>query len=212
MTGYPTNSSLVANYATKAELQNVDNNHPTNASVNATYIKKVDLAGELSDYATNSSISENYVTKNYADNTFITDGDLDNALDLNLANYATNSSVSENYLSLLEANNNYVSYENIDEIIFNTIDNNYDVHWKVNEIVNDSSIVTDISTHVADVSNKIINVSTRLGTDYLTAQTINQDFVKNASLNDYALNSSLTANYTTKTEFNEVWTTFVTAE
>lgn len=41
---------------------------------------------------------------------------------------------------------------------------------------------------------------------------INRDFVKNASLSDYTLNSSLSANYTTKSEFNEVWTTFVTAE
>jgi len=41
---------------------------------------------------------------------------------------------------------------------------------------------------------------------------INRDFVKNASLSDYTLNSSLSANYTTKDEFNEVWTTFVTAE
>jgi hypothetical protein len=64
LTGYPTNSSLVANYATKTELQNVDNNHPTNASVNATYLKKSELAGELSDYPTNSSVSTNYAKKN----------------------------------------------------------------------------------------------------------------------------------------------------
>ena len=60
---YPTNSSLVANYATKAELQSVDDNHPTNASVNATYLKKTELANELTDYVQNASLVTNYATK-----------------------------------------------------------------------------------------------------------------------------------------------------
>ncbi len=60
---YPTNSSLVANYATKTELQNVDDNHPTNASINATYLKKTELANELTDYVQNASLVANYATK-----------------------------------------------------------------------------------------------------------------------------------------------------
>lgn len=211
LTGYPTNSSLVANYATKTELQNVDNNHPTNASVNATYLKKSELAGELSDYPTNSSVSTNYAMKNdvsqfvsiadvsfwVSEEGFITDNDV--------SQFATETWVNENYCDL----------ENIDEIICNVVDNNYTFQNKVIDVINTSTAVKDIpdlSTNIMNVSTFIANVSTKLTTDYLTANAINQDFVKNASLSAYALNSSLAENYTTKTEFNEVWTTFVTAE
>lgn len=211
LTGYPTNSSLVANYATKAELQNVDNNHPTNASVNSTYLKKVDLAGELSDYATNSSVSANYATKNDTSN-FVDIGDVSFWIseegfirDYDVSQFATRVWVNENYCDL----------ENIDEIICNVVDNNYNFKHKIIELIDASTAVKDIpdlSTNVMNVSTKIDNVSTKLSTDYLTASAINQDFVKNASLSAYALNSSIADNYTTKTEFNEVWTTFVTAE
>ena len=218
---YPTNSSLSANYATKAELQNVDDNHPTNSSVSNNYVKKNDMSNYLSDYPTNSSVSENYATKAQV-MSCIDENDLTAAL----ADYPTNASVSDNYVHWLYANENYVSYENIDEIVFNIVDNNYDVQWKINEVVNDSSTISDISTNVSDVSIKVddvsvkvkdvslvsLDISTRLNNDYLTAQVVNRDFVKNASLNDYVLNSSLSTNYTTKNEFNEVWTTFVTAD
>lgn len=204
LTGYPTNSSLVANYATKAELQNVDNNHPTNASVNATYLKKSDLASELSDYPTNSSVSTNYAKKNdvsqfvsiadvsfwVSEEGFITDNDV--------SQFATERWVNENYCDL----------ENIDEIICNVVDNNYTFQNKVIDVINTSTAVKDIP----DLSTNVLNVSTKLDRDYLTAQTINRDFVKNASLNDYVLNSSLSTNYTTKSEFNEVWETFITAD
>jgi len=95
------------------------------------------------------------------------------------------------------------------------VDNNYTFQNKVIDVINTSTAVKDIpdlSTNIMNVSTFIANVSTKLTTDYLTANAINQDFVKNASLSAYALNSSLAENYTTKTEFNEVWTTFVTAE
>lgn len=204
LTGYPTNSSLVANYATKAELQNVDDNHPTNASVNATYLKKSELAGELSDYPTNSSVSTNYAKKNdvsqfvsiadvsfwVSEEGFITDNDV--------SQFATERWVNENYCDL----------ENIDEIICNVVDNNYTFQNKVIDVINTSTAVKDIP----DLSTNVLNVSTKLDRDYLTAQMINRDFVKNASLNDYVLNSSLSTNYTTKSEFNEVWETFITAD
>ena len=204
LTGYPTNSSLVANYATKAELQNVDDNHPTNASVNATYLKKSELAGELSDYPTNSSVSTNYAKKNdvsqfvsiadvsfwVSEEGFITDNDV--------SQFATERWVNENYCEL----------ENIDEIICNVVDNNYTFQNKVIDVINTSTAVKDIP----DLSTNVLNVSTKLDRDYLTAQMINRDFVKNASLNDYVLNSSLSTNYTTKSEFNEVWETFITAD
>lgn len=204
LTGYPTNSSLVANYATKAELQNVDNNHPTNASVNSTYLKKTELADELTDYVQNTSLVTNYATKNdisefvtiqnvsfwTSEEGFITDNDI--------SAFATERWVNENYCDL----------ENIDEIICNVVDNNYTFQNKVIDVINTNTAVKDIP----DLSTNVLNVSTKLDRDYLTAQSINRDFVKNASLSDYTLNSSLSANYTTKSEFNEVWTTFVTAE
>lgn len=184
---YPTNSSLSANYATKAELQNVDDSHPTNASVSGNYIKKNEIDNYLTDYPTNASVSDNYAKKT----------------DLN--DYPTNTSVSDNYVHWLYANENYVSYENIDEIIFNTIDNNYDIQYKIDEVVTNSSTITDISTNVSDVSVKVIDVSlkthdisTRLDRDYLTTLDIQRDYITNASVS---------ANYTTKDEFNEVWTT-----
>lgn len=222
LTGYPTNSSLVANYATKTELQNVDNNHPTNASVNATYLKKSDLAGELTDYPTNSSVVANYAKKNDI-STFVNMADV--SFWVTEEGFITGNDVSQ-FVTDDFVNLNYVSWENLDEAVFNMIDNNYDVQWKVQEIVNDSSTISDISTNVSDVSIKVddvsvkvkdvslvsLDISTRLNNDYLTAQIINRDFVKNASLNDYVLNSSLSANYTTKSEFNEVWETFVTAD
>ena len=218
---YPTNSSLSANYATKAELQNVDDNHPSNSSVSNNYVKKNDMSNYLSDYPTNSSVSENYATKAQV-MSCIDENDLTAAL----ADYPTNASVSDNYTTERYVNENYVSWENLDEAVFNLIDNNYDVQWKINEVVNDSSTISDISTNVSDVSIKVddvsvkvkdvslvsLDISTRLNYDYLTAQVVNRDFVKNASLNDYVLNSSLSTNYTTKDEFNEVWTTFVTAD
>ena len=197
---YPTNASIVENYATKAEVQSVDDNHPTNASVSATYVKKNDMNNYLSDYPTNASIVENYPTKNDV-STVVYEDDLGGIL----SGYATNASVSDNYVHWLYANENYVSYENIDEIIFNTIDNNYDVQWKIDEVVQDSSYITDISTNVSDVSVKVIDVSlkaqdisTRLNRDYLTTTDIQRDYITNASVS---------ANYTTKDEFNEVWTT-----
>lgn len=215
LTGYPTNSSLVANYATKTELQNVDNNHPTNASVNSTYLKKSELAGELSDYPTNSSVVANYAKKNDI-STFVSIADV--SFWVSEEGFITGNDVSQ-FVTDDFVNLNYVSWENLDEAVFNMIDNNYDVQWKVNEVVQDSSFISDISTNVSDVSVKVkdvslvsLDISTRLNNDYLTAQVVNRDFVKNASLNDYVLNSSLSTNYTTKDEFNEVWTTFVTAD
>ncbi len=211
LTGYPTNSSLVANYATKAELQNVDNNHPTNASVNATYLKKSDLTGELTDYPTNSSVSTNYAKKNDI-STFVNMADV--SFWVSEEGFITDNDVSQ-FATERWVNENYCDLENIDEIICNVVDNNYTFQNKVIDVINTSTAVKDIpdlSTNVLNVSTKIDNVSTKLITDYLTASAINQDFVKNASLSAYALNSSIADNYTTKTEFNEVWTTFVTAE
>lgn len=211
LTGYPTNSSLVANYATKAELQNVDNNHPTNASVNATYLKKSELAGELSDYPTNSSVSTNYAKKNDVSQ-FVSIADV--SFWVSEEGFITGNDVSQ-FATETWVNENYCDLENIDEIICNVVDNNYDFKHKIIELIDASTAVKDIpdlSTNVMNVSTKIDNVSTKLTTDYLTASAINQDFVKNASLSAYALNSSIADNYTTKTEFNEVWTTFVTAE
>lgn len=200
LTGYPTNSSLVANYATKTELQNVDDSHPTNASVSGNYVKKNDIGNYLSDYPTNASIVENYATKQQVQ-VCLDENDLAEIL----ADYPTNSSVSQNYTTERYVNENYVSWENLDEAVFNMIDNNYDVQWKVQEIVNDSSTISDISTNVSDVSVKVIDVSvkaqdisTRLNRDYLNASLIARDYVTNASL---------ISNYTTKDEFNEVWTT-----
>lgn len=225
---YPTNSSLVENYATKAELQNVDENHPSNSSVSSNYVKKNDMSNYLSDYPsnssvssnyakksdlnnypTNSSLSSNYVTKNYADQVYV------NSIGLETSQDEQNAYIAQNYLSQTDANENYVSYENIDEIIINTVDNNYTLQHKVIDLINTSTAVKDISTMNTNISNNntnIQNVSTKLNNDYLTAQVVNRDFVKNASLNDYVLNSSLSTNYTTKDEFNEVWTTFVTAD
>ena len=119
---YPTNSSLSANYATKAELQNVDDNHPTNSSVSNNYVKKNDMSNYLSDYPTNSSVSENYATKAQV-MSCIDENDLTAAL----ADYPTNASVSGNYTTERYVNENYVSWENLDEAVFNLIDNNYDV-------------------------------------------------------------------------------------
>lgn len=206
LTGYPTNSSLVANYATKAELQNVDNNHPTNASVNATYLKKSDLAGELTDYPTNSSVVANYAKKNDI-STFVSIADV--SFWVSEEGLITGNDVSQ-FTTERYVNENYVSWENLDEAVFNMIDNNYDVQWKVQEIVNDSSTITDISTNVSDVSVKVIDVSlkaqdisTRLNRDYLTTTDLQRDYITNVSV---------AANYTTKDEFNEVWTTFVAAD
>lgn len=218
---YPTNASLIENYATKAELQNVDENHPSNSSVSNNYVKKNDMSNYLSDYPTNSSVSSNYATKAQIQ-VCIDENDLTEVL----ADYPTNSSVSDNYVHWLYANENYVSYENIDEIFYNLLENSQRTENKIEDIVSDSSTISDISTNVSDVSVKVddvslkvkdvslvsLDISTRLTNDYLTAQVVNRDFVKNTSLNDYVLNSSLSTNYTTKDEFNEVWTTFVTAE
>ena len=197
---YPTNSSLSANYATKAELQNVDDNHPSNSSVSNNYVKKNDMSNYLSDYPTNSSVSENYATKAQV-MSCIDENDLTAAL----ADYPTNASVSGNYTTERYVNENYVSWENLDEAVFNLIDNNYDVQWKINEVVNDSSTISDISTNVSDVSVKVIDVSlkvsdisTKLDRDYLSTVDIQKDYITNASV---------AANYTTKDEFNEIWTT-----
>ena len=211
LTGYPTNSSLVANYATKAELQNVDNNHPTNASVNSTYLKKSELVGELSDYPTNSSVVANYAKKNDI-STFVSIADV--SFWVSEEGFITGNDVSQ-FATETWVNENYCDLENIDEIICNVVDNNYDFKHKIIELIDASTAVKDIpdlSTNVMNVSTKIDNVSTKLITDYLTASAIIQNFVKNASMSAYALNSSIADNYTTKTEFNEVWTTFVTAE
>lgn len=218
---YPTNASLIENYATKAELQNVDENHPSNSSVSNNYVKKNDMSNYLSDYPTNSSVSENYATKAQV-SVCIDEDDLAEIL----TDYPTNSSLSNNYVDWFYANENYVAYENIDEIFYNFLENSQRTENKIDEIVNDSSTIADINTNVSDVSIKVddvsvkvkdvslvsLDISTRLLNDYLTAQVVNRDFVKNASLNDYVLNSSLSTNYTTKSEFNEVWETFVTAD
>ncbi len=224
LTGYPTNSSLVANYATKAELQSVDDNHPTNASVNATYLKKSELAGELSDYVQNSSLTANYpnnsslennypnnasVNANYAKkndiSTFVSIADV--SFWVSEEGFITDNDVSQ-FATERWVNENYCDLENIDEIICNVVDNNYTFQNKVIDVINTSTAVKDIP----DLSTNVLNVSTKLDRDYLTAQMINRDFVKNTSLNDYVLNSSLSTNYTTKSEFNEVWETFVTAD
>lgn len=141
LTGYPTNSSLVANYATKAELQNVDDNHPTNASVNSTYLKKTELTNELSDYVQNSSLTANYPSNSILENNYPNNSSL-------VANYATKNDISEfvtiqnvsfwvseegfitdNDISAFATerwvNENYCDLENIDEIICNVVDNNY---------------------------------------------------------------------------------------
>lgn len=203
LTGYPTNSSISANYATKAELQSVDDNHPTNASVNATYLKKVDLPNELTDYVKNASLNtklEDYPTKNDV-STVVYESDLGGIL----SGYATNASVSDNYVHWLYANENYVSYENFDEMVYNLIENSQRTDNKIDEVISDSSTISDISTNVSDVSVKVIDVSlkvqdisTRLGRDYLTTTDLQRDYITNASV---------AANYTTKDEFNEVWTT-----
>jgi len=110
---------------------------------------------------------------------------------------------------------NYVSYENVDEIIINTVDNNYNLQNKVIDLINTSTAVKDISTLNTNISNNntnIQNVSTRLNSDYLTAQTVNADFVKNASLNvilDNAfavVNTELTK-YVLKTTADETYLT-----
>ena len=204
LTGYPTNSSLVANYATKAELQNVDDNHPTNASVNSTYLKKTELADELTDYVQNTSLVANYAKKNDI-STFVNMADV--SFWVSEEGLITYNDVSQ-FATERWVNENYCDLENIDEIICNVVDNNYTFQNKVIDVINTNTAVKDIP----DLSTNVLNVTTKLNRDYLTAQMINRDFVKNASLSDYTLNSSLSANYTTKSEFNEVWTTFVTAE
>lgn len=202
---YPTNASLIENYATKAELQNVDDNHPTNSSVSSNYVKKNDMSNYLSDYPTNSSVSSTYATKAQIQGCLDEDGVYGI-----LEDYPTNSSVSDNYVNQLYANENYCSYENIDEIIMNVVDNNYELQGKINEIVSDSSTISDISTNVSDVSVKVDDVS--LKTQDISTR-LNSNYIKTSDIQrDYVLNSSLSTNYTTKDEFNEVWTTFVTAD
>ena len=211
LTGYPTNSSLVANYATKAELQNVDDNHPTNASVNNTYVKKVDLTNELTDYVqntslvanypNNASLANNYVSMDYAERNLIHEVQLDNILE----DYPTNTSISQNYVTETYVNENYVSWENLDEAVFNLVDSNYNVQWKINEVVQDSSYISDISTKTQDIS-------TKLNRDYLTAQTINEDFVSKAQLQrDYASKNDVSA-FATEEALNEVYSVFVPIE
>ena len=207
LTGYVENASLVANYATKAELQSVDDNHPTNASVNTNYAKKADIAHELSNYPTNASVNTNYlkkselanelsdyptntsvntnyakktelegyVTLKYAQDNLIHEVQLDNILD----DYPTNASLSQNYVTWRYANENYVTYENVDELIINTVDNNYTFQNKVIDIINTSTAVKDISV----INTNVSDISTALHRDYVTTQTVNADFVKNASLN-----------------------------
>lgn len=172
-----------------ADLAGISNDleNKADVSVLGSYALKTDL----NNYPTNSSVSSTYATKAQIQGC-IDENDLTEVL----ADYPTNSSVSDNYVHWLYANENYVSYENIDEIVFNIVDNNYDVHWKINEIVNDSSSFADISTNVKDISTLVTNVSTKLDRDYLTAQTINTDFVKNASLN------TTLGSYVTKTQMN----------
>lgn len=172
-----------------SDVERMSNNieNKADVSVLGNYALKTDL----NNYPTNSSVSSTYATKAQVQGC-IDENDLTEVL----ADYPTNSSVSDNYVHWLYANENYVSYENIDEIVFNIVDNNYDVHWKINEIVNDSSSFADISTNVKDISTLVTNVSTKLDRDYLTAQTINTDFVKNASLN------TTLGSYVTKTQMN----------
>jgi len=96
LTGYVENASLVANYATKAELQSVDDNHPTNASVNTNYAKKTDIANELSNYPTNASVNTNYLKKTELAN--------------ELSDYPTNTSINTNYAKKTELEG-YVTFE-----------------------------------------------------------------------------------------------------
>lgn len=231
LTGYPTNSSLVANYATKAELQSVDDNHPTNASVNATYLKKTELSSELSDYVQNSSLTANYPNNSSLENNYPNNASVN-------ANYAKKNDIST-FVSIADVsfwvseegfvttndistfvteryvNENYCSLENIDEIIINTVDNNYNFQNKVIDLINTSTAVKDISTLNTNISNNntnIQNVSTRLNSDYLTAQTVNADFVKNASLNTeltkYVLKSTAEETYLTSDDIS----TFITED
>ena len=105
-------------------------------------------------------------------------------------------------MSQTDANLNYVSYENIDEIIINTVDNNYTFQNKVIDVINTSTAVKDIPV----LSTNIQNVSTKLTSDYLTAQTVNADFVKNASLNTeltkYVLKSTAEETYLTSDDIS----------
>ena len=192
---YPTNSSLSSNYAKKSEIQDF----VSNSSVSTNYAKKSDL----NDYPTNSSLSTNYVTKKYADQVYI------NSIGLETAQDEQNDYIAQTYLSQTDANLNYVSYENIDEIIINTVDNNYTLQHKVIDLINTSTAVKDISTMNTNISNNntnIQNVSTRLNSDYLTAHTINTDFVKNASLNTelnkYVLKSTAEETYLTSDDIS----------
>lgn len=198
---YPTNSSLSSNYAKKSEIQDF----VSNSSVSTNYAKKTDL----NDYPTNSSLSTNYVTKKYADQVYI------NSIGLETAQDEQNDYIARTYLSQDDANLNYVSYENIDEIIINTVDNNYTLQHKVIDLINTSTAVKDISTMNTNISNNntnIQNVSTRLNSDYLTAHTINTDFVKNASLNTeltkYVLKSTAEETYLTSDDIS----TFITED
>jgi archaellum component FlaC len=150
------------------------------------------LKTDLNDYPTNSSVSSTYATKAQVQGC-IDEGDLEGYL--TEQGYITNNDVSQ-FATERWVNENYCDLENIDEIILNVIDNNLEVTYKVNEIVNESSSFADISTNVKDISTLVTNVSTKLDRDYLTAQTINTDFVKNTSLN------TTLAGYVTKTQMN----------
>lgn len=165
---YPTNASIVENYAKKAELP--------------------DMSG--------------YVTKDYADQVYV------DSIGLETAQDEQNDYIAQTYLSQTDANLNYVSYENIDEIIINTVDNNYTFQNKVIDVINTSTAVKDIPV----LSTNIQNVSTKLTSDYLTAQTVNADFVKNASLNTeltkYVLKSTAEETYLTSDDIS----TFITED
>lgn len=163
--------------------------YPTNASIVANYAKKTDLNG--------------YLTKDYADQVYI------NSIALETSQDEQNDYIARTYLSQTDANLNYVSYENVDEIIINTVDNNYNFQNKVIDLINTSTAVKDISTLNTNISNNntnIQNVSTRLNSDYLTAQTVNADFVKNASLNTeltkYVLKSTAEETYLTSDDIS----------
>ncbi len=165
--------------------------YPTNASIVENYAKKTELPDMNA-----------YVTKDYADQVYV------DSIGLETAQDEQNDYIAQTYLSQTDANLNYVSYENIDEIIINTVDNNYNFQNKIDNIVDNNDNVKIIP----NISTNIQNVSTRLNSDYLTAQTVNADFVKNASLNTeltkYVLKSTAEETYLTSDDIS----TFITED
>ncbi len=86
-----------------------------------------------------------------------------------------------------------------------------------NQQTEDGELITDLSTNIKQLNN---NLETNYVSNASLSDKVNNlnltTYVKNASLNEtlgnYVLTSTAQNTYTTKDEFNEVWTTFITGE